>query len=317
VSAENSSRTLAWTTRAGYLGCAAVFVDAYTAMTRWINPGMAAFTHDAAPFPFRYRILVPSLARLIADGTGLPLAYVYFAIAVFAVFGILLAFDLLLASFVRRDAARVLAFGILYPLSWNYLGLNRMYFPFDLPGVALFTLGLVFLVRRSWLLYYPLFVLATINRETTWLLTLILIVTAWGRMPRSALVRHVLAQGLLWVGVKAGLAAMYPGGPQFANMAAQNLSTWRGMFTLSGNGAKDWAKLVLLFGGMAWLLPFVLRQAPRFFRRAWLVFPLFLLPMLLVGTIDEARLYAEWIPLAAAPVLLALARLLGEPLTTT
>jgi hypothetical protein len=40
---------------------------------------------------------------------------------------------------------------------------------------------------------------------------------------------------------------------------------------------------------------------------------LFLVPMLVVGTIDEARLYAEWIPLAAAPVLLALARRLGEP----
>ena len=313
MSAEGSSRTLAWVTRAAYLGCAAVFVDAYTAMTRWISPGMDAFTHDLAPFPFRYRILVPSLARFLAEGTGFPLGHCYFAIAVLAVFAILLSFDVLLASFVRRDAARVLAFGILYPLSWNYLGLNRMYFPFDLPGVALFTLGLVFLVRGSWLAYYAVFVLATINRETTWILTLILVVTAWDRMPRRALLLHVLAQGLLWLGIKAGLAALYPGGPQFANMAAQNLSTWRGMLTLSGNGAKDWAKLVLLYGGMAWLVPFALREGPRFFRRAWLVFPLFLVPMLVVGTIDEARLYAEWIPLAAAPVLLALARRLGEP----
>jgi hypothetical protein len=273
---------------------------------------MYAFTHDGAPFPFRYRVLVPGLARL-AEGAGVPLPWAYFALATLAVFGLLLAFDRFLAQFVRRDIARVLAFGILYPLSWNYFGLNRMYFPFDLPGVALFTLGLVFLVRRSWLLYYPLFILATINRETTWLLTLVLVVTAWDRMPRRALLLHVLAQGMLWVGIKAGLAALYPGGPQFANMAAQNLSTWRGMLTFSGNGAKDWAKLLLLFGGMAWLVPFALREAPRFFRRAWLVFPLFLVPMLVVGTIDEARLYAEWIPLAAAPVLLALARRLGEP----
>ena len=145
----SSGRSLRVVLTLVYFGCAALFVDAYTAMTRWISPGMDAFTGGGAPFPFRYRVLVPGLARL-AEGAGVPLHWAYFALATLAVFGLLLAFDRFLALFLRRDLARVLALGILYPLSWNYLGLNRMYFPFDMPGIALFTLALVLLAQRRW-----------------------------------------------------------------------------------------------------------------------------------------------------------------------
>ena len=69
--------------------------------------------------------------------------------------------------------------------------------------------------------------------------------------------------------------------------------------------------MLFMFGGLWLLVPFVLREQPRFVRRALLTFPVFLLPMLVVGTIDEARLYAEWVPLVATACLLALATQLG------
>ena len=202
-----------------YLGCAALFVDVYTAMTRWISPGMAAFTHGQAPFPFRYRVLVTGLASFL-ERAGLPLHAAYFLLATLAVFVLLLAFDQFLALFVRRDFAHVLAPGILYPLGWNYLGLNRMYFPFDLPGVALFTLALVLLAERRWAWFYVVFALATLNRETTWLLTFILLAVEWGRLPTRTLAAHVVTQALIWVALKVALAQAFPGGPQFANMVA-------------------------------------------------------------------------------------------------
>ena len=295
-----------------YLGCAALFVDAYTLMTRWISPGMDAFTHGQAPFPFRYRVLVTGLAGFL-ERAGVPLPWAYFALATLAVFGLLLAFDRFLALFVRRDLARVLALGILYPLSWNYLGLNRMYFPFDLPGVALFTLALVLLAQRRWAWFYVVFALATVNRETTWLLTVMLLAVEWGRLPVRTLAAHVVAQALVWVAIKFALAQAFPGGPQFANMVSKNVETWTGMLTLSRAGLRDGMKLVLMFGGLWLLLPFVFRDQPRFVRRTLATFPVFLLPMLVVGTIDEARLYAEWVPLVAAAALFALSRRLGEP----
>jgi len=295
-----------------YLGCAALFVDVYTAMTRWISPGMNAFTHGQAPFPFRYRVLVTGLASLL-ERAGLPLHIAYFLLATLAVFVLLLAFDRFLALYVRPDFARVLALGILYPLGWNYLGLNRMYFPFDLPGVALFTLALVFLAQRRWAWFYVVFALATLNRETTWLLTFILLAVEWGRLPGRTLAAHVVTQALIWIAIKFATAQAFPGGPQFANMVAKNVETWTGMLTFSRAGLRDVAKLLLMFGGLWLLVPFVRREQPRFIRRALLTFPVFLLPMLVVGTIDEARLYAEWVPFVAAAALLTLARLIGEP----
>jgi hypothetical protein len=294
-----------------YLGCAALFVDVYTAMTRWISPGMAAFTHGQAPFPFRYRVLVTGLASLL-ERAGVPLHLAYFLLATLAVFGLLLAFDRFLALFVRRDFARVLALGILYPLSWNSLGLNRMYFPFDLPGVALFTLALVLLAERRWGLFYAVFALATLNRETTWLLTFILLAVEWGRLPVRTLVAHVVTQALIWTLIKFTLAHAFPGGPQFANMVSKNVETWTGMLTFSRAGLRDLLKLLLMFGGLWLLVPVLYREQPRFIRRALWTFPIFILPMLVVGTIDEARLYAEWVPLVAAACLLPLAARLGE-----
>ena len=84
------------------------------------------------------------------------------------------------------------------------------------------------------------------------------------------------------------------------------------MLTFSRAGLRDLAKLVLMFGGLWLLVPFIHREQPRFVRRALFTFPVFLLPMLVVGTIDEARLYAEWVPLVAAAWLLALAHRVGE-----
>ena len=297
-------------TSAVYLLCAALFVTLYTWRTVWVLPwGMAGFTYGDPPYPFRYRVLVPLIAKNLAAWTHIPLALVYAGLATLAVFGLLLVYDRYLAQFMRRDLARVLALGILYPLAWNYCGLNLMYFPFDLPGVFFFTAALLALTRGRWTAYYPLFALATVNRETTWFFTVVCLAVWMGRMPARALAAHVLAQALIWIAIKATLFHVYAGAGQglFANMAAQNFATFRGMLTLQGSGLKDWAKLFLMFGSLWIALPFVLRGRPDPVRRALFAAPVFVLPMLIVGTIDEARVYGELIPLIATPFLLHVA----------
>jgi hypothetical protein len=294
--------------------CAALFMALYTARTRWISPGMDAFTHDAAPYPFRFRILIPGIARFLNETAHVPLGIAYAAIGTLAVFALLLVYERFLALWLERDFARVLAFGLLYPMAWNYLGLNLMYFPFDLPGLCFFTAGLLLLVRRQWLLYYPLFALATINRETTWFLTVVFLFTEWGRMRKGALLAHVLAQAVLWVAIKAALYQAFPGAERalFGSLWWKNQATLVGMFTLRDNGLKDWAKLFLMFGGFWMLVPFVWRGQPPFVRRALLAAPVLIAPMFLVGTIDEARQFPELIPLIATPVLLRLGAMLAR-----
>jgi hypothetical protein len=280
-----------------------LFVSVYFARTHWIAPGMDRFTYGHAPFPFRYRLLVPAIARFLAS-CGIPLEWAYGITGTLGVFGLLLVYDRFLAKYMRRDLARVLALGILYPLGWNFLGLNKMNFPFDLPGTCLFTLALLLLHDRKWALYYPVFVLATLNRETSWLLGVICLFAWWRRMPTVPLLLHVAAQAAIWIGLKRLLFVLMPGGELYLHMEQTNLSTWTNMLTLHDTGPKDWTKLVLMFGGMWLLVPVLWKETPEFFRRALLTIPLFLAPLWIVGTIDEARVYAELIPLfATAPIL--------------
>jgi hypothetical protein len=48
---------------------------------------------------------------------------------------------------------------------------------YDMPSLFLFMLGLLLLYEKKWWLYYPVFILATLNRETSCFLTLIYAVT--------------------------------------------------------------------------------------------------------------------------------------------
>jgi hypothetical protein len=299
-----------------YLGCAALFVTFYTLRTVWtVKDGMEVFTYGAPPYPFRFRILVPMLARGLVAMTHIPLAWAYASLATLSVFGLLLVVDRYLAQYTRRDLARVLALGILYPLAWNFCGLNLMYFPFDLPGVFLFAAAFFALTRGRWFVYYALFVVATLNRETTWLLTVIFLCVQFRHVTVRALAGHAIAQAALWVGIKAVLFHAFPGEERilFADMAWQNLETIRGMLTLSGSGLKDWAKLGLMFGSLWLALPFVWRGRPEPVRRALLAVPVFIIPITIVGTIDEARVYGELLVLITMPSLLWLAARLEEP----
>jgi hypothetical protein len=78
------------------------------------------------------------------------------------------------------------------------------------------------------------------------------------------------------------------------------------MATLHGNALKDWAKLLLSFGGLAWVLPFVMRAQPDFLKGAlWAIVP-YLAATMTRGIVDEVRHYAELVPLIAAPAAVAL-----------
>ena len=308
--ADRGNRALGAAMTAFHFLSAALFMTFYTGRTRWIPPGMEGFTNGQAPYPFRYRVLAPLLARASATLTHLPLALVYAALGTLAVFGLLLVFERLLAEFARRDLARVLAPAILYPVAWNYCGLNLMYFPFDMPGLFFMVAACLCLVRRSWPLYYALFVLGTLNRETTWFWTVLFLLVEFRRLPFRALTAHLAAQAAIWVGLKIALYDLFPGSERalFATMLPKNLDTWHGMLTLHGTGLKDWAKAVLMFGGLWLAVPFVLRGQPRFVQRTlWGVVP-FVAAMIIVGTIDEARVYGEILPLVTLPVLIWLAR---------
>ena len=142
--------------------------------------------------PFQYRILVPWILGL-AERFLLPLPGIgsvrslAFLVEVASIFLAALAFRLYLGAVIRKPAAAsLLSFLFLAILPFNYGPHNAWGFwlVYDIPSLLLFTLGLYLLYREMWLLYYPLFILATFNRETTCFLTIIFALAALAILPR-------------------------------------------------------------------------------------------------------------------------------------
>jgi hypothetical protein len=89
-----------------------------------------------------------------------------------------------------------LAFTILLALPFNLL--YTYWYPNDIPAVLFFTLGLIAFYRRSWPWYYLLFVVATLNRETTLFLTFLFVVTNLDRLSLKQLAGHTAVQLFIW-----------------------------------------------------------------------------------------------------------------------
>ena len=59
--------------------------------------------------------------------------------------------------------ASVMALTIYAVLPFNYF--NLPYYPYDIPSVLFFTVGLLLIYDRNWRWFFPLFVAATLNRD--------------------------------------------------------------------------------------------------------------------------------------------------------
>jgi hypothetical protein len=216
----------------------------------------------------------------------------------------------------------VLALVVFVPLALTYATAyryNNIFFAYDTASVAFFTLGLALVLRREWRWYYPLFVVATLNRETTCFLTVAYALVALGRERPRVILGHVVAQAALWLALKAGLHALYLANPPmdlgtgglFANQIAR---TGRILTTVPG--------LIYLFfipmgGAGAIALLFLRRVQDARVRRLLGVVPLFFLGMMVVGELLEVRIYGELIPIVAVTLLLQFRSIMAEAVGAT
>jgi hypothetical protein len=223
----------------------------------------------------------------------------------------------------QRSSPHGLLTPFVYPLTlvmivgtYCLLNMHLLRFIYDLPSLAFFALGLEFICYHrnpAWLAL--LFIVATVNRETTIFLLLFYAVEysmRSGRFkPRSlyapAILRLVIPMLIFWLAWHRYVAQHYAANPtQAGSWAYLNIGllimpiTWPQMF-----GAV----------GYVWLLVIVFRRDildPVL--RAWLsVTPLWLLLMGYYGILIETRLFGELIPLfACAGALICERRLIAR-----
>jgi len=183
-------------------------------------------------------------------------------------------------------------------------------YPYDFPTLFLFTLGLSLLLRQSWRWFFPVYVLACLNKETTILLTLVFALhfRREQRMSREQFSNLLTAQVVIFVVVKLGLAAVFRDNP--GSFVA--LQGTRHNLDLLGA-----LSLPAVFGwcGVALLLFYRWSEKPLFLRRAlWIVVPLVGLTFFL-GYLDELRDYYEAYPVVALLLLHSVSRLWGLRIT--
>lgn len=263
----------------------------------------AQLVAGTAETPYQLRVLLPWLVGGMVR-LGLPETAVTGAFQVlefFSLLGLVVAFRAYLGLFFSHLLlASVLAFTIFFVLPFNLL--YTYWYPYDVPAVLFFTLGLIALYRRAWGWYYLLFVVATLNRETTLFLTFLFVVTGWGKLPLKRLAGHTAVQLIIWVGIRTAVQSIYadnPGEGAFQLTLADNLQ-----FLLQPAG---WLWLLPTWG-FTWIVALIgYRHLTDLFVRRSLgvVLPLFGV-MLVVGKIDELRIYADLTPVVLAAALLSL-----------
>jgi len=243
--------------------------------------------------PYQYRALVPWISGLFwKAGFVTDVYHFFYWVESGFLMACLVAFRQLVAQQLRSPLlCDLLGFSIFWVIPFNYIFSGRMtfFYPYDIPSIFFFTVGLILLRRENWKVYYPLFALATFNREISCFLTVIYAIVNFRKRPLPQIGMHVGAQAVIWIAIKLILWSAFSGnrgGGFILNVIEHN--------TTSG----IWNLFILSSIGYAWIPVLLMRHriADPFFSRAVLVFYPFMAAMLFVGRLDEVRIYGELIP---------------------
>ena len=254
-----------------------------------------------ASTPYQYRVLLPWLVR------GALELHVIRPESQMAVFAGIQTVALVLLGFVFRQylsrfitdpiLASVMALTLYAVLPFNYF--NLPYYPYDIPSVLLFTVGLLLIYDRRWRWFFPLFVIATLNRETSIFLAVVSLFVLFDRYSWQRLGLIIGAQLVIWLAIKALLWMLYQ----------QN--RWMGyglyQFQLKVNLATLWTYpikgvIALATWGCLWLAVVIWHRRIRdvYLKRTLWTVPVFIAGMMFAGFVIELRIYGEVLPIILA-----------------
>jgi len=263
---------------------------------------LQALADGTAYKPFQFRALVPWLAGWNSAAGICELKTAYMAIEGVSVVGVFYALRYLLRDYVSGWAREGLPFLGLYALPWDYI-LPRdipIIVPSDITAVAFFAVGLALLRERRWVWFYPVFLIGTLNRETMIFLLIVFVLVEWGQMAKRQLTVHAAIMIALWGGVRVLMNALYGGNPgeaiEIYHVGSQvtHLSTNLQMLVSP-------ARLLVILSsfGFLWVpvLFFYRRITDHFTRRALWVIPIYVIMILLIGNMNEMRVWGEMLAL--------------------
>jgi hypothetical protein len=276
------------------------------------NISIPDYVNGAAPVPYQYRVLcawimkgllqIPLVVRL-GSGSAL-LRHSPYLLSVLSI----VAPALFLTIVCTRASVRVLTgnenwsmLGGLVVLYMTYFSLAVNYelaymLPYDIPSLLFFSAAIYLLLTRRYILYYPIFVLATFNRETCILIVPFFAICYWLTEHRNKwkLIAHIGVQVCLWILVKLWLHRLFAGNT--SDQALGGLFALRLFFNLKELVKPwQWPPLASIFGFLlpVYVVGFRYIKDRRLAIGGATTLCLWLGAMLIVGNLIEIRIFTE------------------------
>lgn len=160
---------------------------------------------------------------------------------------------------------------------------------YDLPTMILFGLGLILLHQKRLDLYFVVFILATINRETSFLLTIFFAVWFYKKVSLYKLLSLISFQFLLYVSIQVFIRYYYQNIPGFTAWIRpiDNLKMYADNILLT---CRD----LFIFVLIGYVIYKNWNSKPIFIRTAFItIFPLLFILWLVSGMAYEYRVFGE------------------------
>ena len=317
-------RTVAWVLFT--LGICVHFTLAYNLEMDFLD--LKAYRLGAEKTPYQYRILMMYVFQLLATKHVVitlaqhtqqmhvpaewqkPQKLVQIGVAMVSLFGAVLATAGTLTRLTGdRIFSRWMSLLLIYMTYANLApgwGLGYS-FPYDTPSLMFFCLGVYLVVSGKDWLYYALYPISVLNRETICFLTIFFVIWKWqelrtgeDRVTRKDALRlavHGLAQAAIWIGLKVWLAHRFAGNIyDYGSIVTTPRVVGRVMLNLHQLARpQQWPVFLSVFG---FLLPVVWLQ------RRWIqnggiywslkiLLPLWFVGMFFMGLLPEIRIFSE------------------------
>lgn len=275
--------------------------------------GLGPMVYGTAHKPFVYRVLVPGIVRFITplvpdsltqaaldnpvwgqwitqlgDNSYTTETFITIIIMYGSVLGFTWAFGQLMAVLeYSRATTAIMTIGLLL-LMPQYYGFGNIY---DLPCLFLFTLALWLMAKMQWIWYLLAFTLASLNKETSILLTLIFIVHYWKRLDRETYLFLAMVQFGIYGLIKAVLTLVFLNNP--GSVVEYHLLDHLDIFRM--------APFILVLsslsvGIVAWLGYKNWKHKPAFIKSALVMIPPMIGLYVLFGYPFEIRVFLEALP---------------------
>jgi hypothetical protein len=280
--------------------------------TDFINE--ADFLNQSYRKPFVTRVLVVWIAQVIHYSFRISLftIFTYIDLLSLTLYG--WVFSKYINTFINnKNISSILSFSIylIFPFQMILPRYETGWYPYDIPALLFFLTGLLFIRRNKMLLYYVFFILATINRETSCFLTIIMILVWWKNRPVKIIATHAGVQLCIWLSIKIMLNLIFRNNPGtiFSETLQSNISFLSNIHYIQvlPGSIEVFFKYIFLIGNFAFIYFLILiywkKLDNQFLRRSVIVIIPFTISMFCVACINEVRILGELIPVVLMPVL--------------